>query len=117
MTYKVVATGPDWVELWDGVSIVDPDLPSHKSTDTFMIGEHGFLVDDVVDISVRLVARIIPPELVAAREAVAGTEYQWLSDDELLGECETKNVASWGETAQTWLDIGREDRQVLDQHG
>lgn len=89
MTYKVVATGPDWVELWDGTSIVDPDLPSHKHTETFHIGEHAFLVDDMVTIAVRLVARITPPEDVPN---------------------------TWRETAQTWLDLGREDRQVFDQH-
>jgi hypothetical protein len=91
MTYKVTAIGEDWVELWDGASIVDPDLPSHKSTERVYVGSpNPFQVDDVVAMAVRLVARITPPP-----EDVPST---------------------WQETAQTWLDLGREDRQVFDQH-
>lgn len=94
MTYKVIAVGPDWVELWDGVTYVDPDWPGEKHTERFVIGEHAFLVDDMVTIAVRLVARVIPPEQVRAAELagirakLVGTEYQWCSDEELLGEDE-----------------------------
>jgi hypothetical protein len=63
MSYTVTAVGDDWVELWDGVSIVDPDLPRHKSVERVFVGEpHPFQVNDVVALSVRLVARVIPPD-------------------------------------------------------
>lgn len=88
MTYRVTAIGPDWVEIWDGDTMTDPDWPGEKHTIPIHVGEpHHFMVDDFVDLALRLVARITPPEQVAAaRKAVEGTEYQWCSDEELLGK-------------------------------
>jgi hypothetical protein len=68
MTYKVMGVGDGWIELWDQTSLVSPDLPRNKALDKFFIGEHPFQVNDIVELSVRLVARVIPPteELVDA---------------------------------------------------
>lgn len=87
MTYQVMAVADEWVELWDGETFVDPDWPGEKHTARFYVGTpNPYLVGDVVRLEVRLVVRITPPEEVAAaRKAVEGTEYQWSSDEELLG--------------------------------
>jgi len=69
MTYKVMAVGNDWIDIWDQQTMVSPDVPRAKAIDRIHCGEpHPFQVDDIVDLTVRLVARIIPPteELVDA---------------------------------------------------
>jgi hypothetical protein len=94
MSYTVKSITDDSVELWDGVSNVDPDWPGERHTMTVFVGApHPFLVGDIVNLAVRLLARITPPgeevvpvdpDLARARAAVDGTEYQWCSDEELL---------------------------------
>lgn len=93
MSYTVTEVGDDWVEAWDGETYIDPSNISgrEKSTMKVYVGApHQFLVGDVVALAVRLVARITPPDeeltpIEIARAAVEGTEYQWCSDEELLG--------------------------------
>jgi hypothetical protein len=67
MNYTVTAIGDDWVDIWDGAAIVDPDIPRHKSTQRVHVGtSHGFRVDDEVNIVLR---KVIPtPEDVLADE-------------------------------------------------
>lgn len=58
MRYLVVNVGQDWIEMWDRVSIVDPDIPRHRWTDQVYVGDdHGFLLGDVVELQVKLVER------------------------------------------------------------
>jgi hypothetical protein len=100
MSYTVTAVGPDWVEVWDGESIVDPDIPRHKSTERVYVGDgHVFQVNDVVALMVRLVARITPPgEEVVPIEPEVHARDDWDKFQALMYE-------------------QREDRDVLDQHG
>lgn len=67
MIYTVLSIGDDWIELWDGVSIVDPDTPRHRRTSQYYVGfEHGFQPGDEVTISIR--------KLVPTPEEVLGDE-------------------------------------------
>ena len=53
MKFTVTEVGEDFVRVWDGKSKVDkrPDL---KHTDQYFVGkDHGFEVNDVVQIMIR----------------------------------------------------------------
>jgi hypothetical protein len=127
MSYTVKSITDDSVEIWDGVSNVDPDWPGERHTMTVFVGApHQFMVGDVVSLALRLVARItqpgeevvpIEPEVHARDDWDKFQELMYSPQREALIEQTQDVAASWRGTAQQWLDMSREDRQVFDQHG